>query len=61
MIDVEEWQSLIAITDWRTLFDAYGRADDTPDHLLALIGDDERAAQDAVSHLCSAVIHQSTP
>lgn len=61
MIEIEDWQSLIAITDWRTLFDAYERADDTPDHLLALIGDDEQAAEHALSHLGEAVIHQGTP
>jgi hypothetical protein len=46
---------------WSRLFHAYGLATDTPRHLAALVGGDERARADALRHLCGAVIHQGTP
>lgn len=50
----------MADIDWSGLFHAYGRASDTPGHLLALAGDDEEARGAAVDHLWAAVIHQGT-
>lgn len=47
--------------DWSRLFHAYGVASDVPGHLEALVGDDDRAREEAVDHLWSAVIHQGTP
>jgi hypothetical protein len=51
-VDAERYASLIH---------AYGRATDTPGHLAALRDGDETARDAAMSHLCSAVIHQGTP
>ena len=61
MIDPADWQALIAATNWRSVFHAYGRADDTPGHLRALVGDDARAFDDALAHLGNDVLHQGTP
>ncbi|MEV4094485.1 hypothetical protein [Streptosporangium saharense] len=47
--------------DWSRLFHAYGVASDVPGHLEALVGDDDRAREEAVDHLWAAVIHQGTP
>ncbi|MFF4988057.1 hypothetical protein ACFY19_12760 [Streptosporangium saharense] len=47
--------------DWSRLFHAYGAASDVPAHLEALVGDDDRAREEAVDHLWAAVIHQGTP
>lgn len=51
----------VSDVDWSRLFHAYGAADDTPDHLRALTGDDPDAQTAALDHLWSAVIHQGTP
>ncbi|MBO0759245.1 MAG: hypothetical protein J2P54_25680 [Bradyrhizobiaceae bacterium] len=48
-------------TDWSKLHHTYGRATDTPNHLRALLNDDSEARKNALSHLCSAVIHQGKP
>ncbi|MBX9677768.1 MAG: hypothetical protein K2X38_03310 [Gemmataceae bacterium] len=48
-------------TDWSRLHHAYGRADDTPGHLLALLREDTDSRDKAMSHLWSAIIHQGTP
>jgi len=48
-------------TDWTKLYHAYGRAEDTPAHLRALISGDEAARKAALEHLDSAVLHQGTP
>jgi hypothetical protein len=48
-------------TDWAALTHAYGRATDTPDHLRALLADDDNARAAAMEHLWSAIIHQGTP
>lgn len=47
--------------NWPKLHHAYGRALDTPQHLRALLDGGDEAIKDAVSHLCSAIIHQGTP
>lgn len=46
--------------DWKCLFHAYGVADDTPDHLRNLTGQDVKAREAALDHLTSAVVHQSS-
>lgn len=48
-------------TDWSRLHHAYGRATDTPGHLLALLREDLESRKQAMSHLWSAIIHQGTP
>ncbi len=48
-------------TDWSRLHHAYGRATDTPGHLLALLQDDAESRKAAMSHLWSAIVHQGTP
>ncbi|KAB8145826.1 hypothetical protein F8S13_01740 [Chloroflexia bacterium SDU3-3] len=48
-------------TDWGRLYHAYGRATDTPEHLRALLGQQEAARRHAIAHLWSAIIHQGTP
>lgn len=52
---------LLQKTDWPKLHHAYGPASDTPQHLQALLGDDQEARRAAVSHLGSAIMHQGTP
>ena len=48
-------------TNWSRLHHAYGRAIDTPGHLRALLDGGDDAIKEAMSHLCSAIIHQGTP
>lgn len=48
-------------TDWSRLYHAYGRATDTPDHLLALLTEEPELRQEALSHLWAAIMHQGTP
>ena len=55
------WRQILAETRWADLSHAYGRADDTPGHLLALLADDPQTRGAAGAHLTSAVIHQATP
>jgi len=52
---------MIAIPDTRRLLHAYGLAVDTPMHLAALVGGDDKARSAALYHLQSAIMHQSTP
>ena len=47
-------------TDWSRLFHAYGRANDTPAHLLALLEEDAAGRKATVDHLWSAILHQGT-
>jgi hypothetical protein len=47
--------------NWHELEHAYGRADDTPRHLAALLGDDRAAVDAAINHLETAVVHQGFP
>ena len=48
------------MTDWTRWPHAYGLATDTPGHLRALQGDDEKAQHAAAAHFGSAIVHQST-
>ncbi|ALC23385.1 HEAT repeat domain-containing protein [Streptomyces pristinaespiralis] len=45
---------------WAATTHAYGSAEDLPDVLRALAGDDEEAADEAVSELYGSVLHQGT-
>lgn len=45
---------------WAATTHAYGSAEDIPDVLRALVGDDEEAADEAVSELYGSVLHQGT-
>jgi hypothetical protein len=45
---------------WAGTTHAYGQAEDLPDVLRALTGDDEEAADEAVSELYGSVLHQGT-
>ncbi|MGN9791112.1 hypothetical protein ACTMTU_08405 [Streptomyces sp. OZ13] len=45
---------------WAGTTHAYGSAEDVPDVLRALTGDDEEAADEAVSELYGSVLHQGT-
>ncbi|MDO5098547.1 MAG: hypothetical protein Q4D85_07270 [Corynebacterium sp.] len=45
---------------WRGRLDAYGAATAAPDHLSALLGDDDQAISSALYYLDSAIVHQST-
>ncbi|MDX2707705.1 hypothetical protein PV350_33380 [Streptomyces sp. PA03-6a] len=56
-------QQILAEIDgiaWDRFFHAYQVATDTPGHLKALLGDDEKAASTAADHLWSAILHQGT-
>lgn len=46
--------------EWITWPHAYGSARDTPGHLAALLGDDEKAQTAAARHFGSAIVHQSS-
>ena len=46
--------------NWKHLIHAYGLATNTPEHLHHLLDDDVKLRNDAVYHLNSAIIHQST-
>ncbi|GLZ11862.1 hypothetical protein Acsp04_20970 [Actinomadura sp. NBRC 104425] len=54
------WDAVTDV-DWGRLFHAYGAANDTPDQLRALTGEDAAARSEAVDHLWGAVLHQGTP
>jgi hypothetical protein len=46
--------------DWSRLTHAYGRADDTPDHLRALLSDEPEARGEGLHELFSSLCHQGT-
>jgi hypothetical protein len=46
--------------EWTSWPHAYGKARDTPGHLVALLGDDEEAQNSAAYHFQSAIVHQSS-
>lgn len=58
--DNRSWSEVLDGT-WSRLSHAYGPADDTPQHLRALMDGDAQARRAAESHLVSAIIHQGTP
>ncbi len=59
-MQIETWRSLLEKTDWPRLTHAYDWADETPGHLLALVGEDDAAREAALRHLISALVHQGT-
>lgn len=50
----------LASVPWATLQHAYGTAQDTPEHLLALLSDDADMWQEAMSNLWASICHQGT-
>lgn len=52
--------SLIDGVNWSRLSHAYAVADDTPEHLRALVREDDDAYAAALDHLYGAVLHQGT-
>ena len=52
--------SALDTAEWTTWPHAYGSARDTPEHLAALLGDDEEAQLTAARHFSSAIVHQAT-
>lgn len=51
---------VLAEADWGSLDHAYGRAEDTPAQLVALLDDDQRTRSQALDHLHYVVHHQQT-
>ncbi|WP_411099400.1 hypothetical protein [Streptomyces sp. x-45] len=51
---------VLAETDWGALDHAYGKADDTPVQLVALLGSDQHVRSQALDHLQHVVHHQNT-
>lgn len=51
---------VLAATDWKRTFHAYGPGTDVPGHLSLLLSEDPADRARALDHLCSAVIHQGS-
>lgn len=60
IVDHSPTETILEYTNWERLFHAYGSAEDTPKHLRALLGTDERAIAHAIDHLVGATMHQGT-
>lgn len=58
IVDLSPTQEILEYTNWSGVFHAYGVATDTPQHLRALLGNDERAIAEALEHLFVATTHQ---
>lgn len=58
IVDLSPTQEIVEYTNWSGIFHAYGAATDTPEHLQALLGTDERAIAVAIDHLFTATTHQ---
>ncbi len=56
----EELLAELRDSEWTAWPHAYGRAEDTPTHLVALIDGDDKARATAAYHFRSAIVHQST-
>ncbi|MFL1381026.1 hypothetical protein [Nocardiopsis protaetiae] len=51
---------VLAATDWKKTFHAYGLGTDVPEHLSLLLSDDRTDHARALEHLYSALVHQGT-
>lgn len=51
---------IIGATDWSRAFHAYGPGTDAPEHLTALLSEDEGQRSKALDYLYSALLHQGT-
>lgn len=60
IVDLSPTEEILEYTNWSRLYHAYGSAEDTPKHLRALLGDDERSIAHAVDHLIVATTHQGS-